>query len=334
MNSKKIIVIVLLCAVAACAIAQKTKKEMEKALAGPRATVLRTTILYVAPDKQSEKVTRMQPGREMVVAETSGPWVRVYANTDIEKEREEDVPVFGEVPTPPVSGWMEAKGIVKDSTPNGDSILMGEAANEEALANDPKGPANAAQSARLLYRRLVELFPNSPFKAEAMWRSADIRWQIEKADASTRTSAREKDPALRQEMQENELKKVIKLYPHTRQADLAAFELLDNKICGEWQGDVKCPEKESELYEKYAAEHPDSAKTAQALYMAVYRQACMKDMYAAEGNEHRAEEAHNHARELAGRLKDKFGQTDYSVRAGALVYKLDEGVPVYGIDLQ
>ena len=129
----------------------------------------------------------------MVVAEQNGPWVRVYANTDIEKEREEDVPVFGDAPTPPVSGWMEAKGIIKDSTPNGDSILMGEAANEEALANDPKGPANAAVSARLLYRRLVELFPNSPFKAEAMWRAADIRWQIEKADASTRPSSREKD---------------------------------------------------------------------------------------------------------------------------------------------
>lgn len=334
MRSKKIIVLTVLCIVALGAAAQKNKKEIEKAMAGPRATVLRTTILYVSPDKQSEKVTRMQPGREMVVAEQSGPWVRVYANTDTEKEREEDVPVFGETATPPVSGWMEAKGVVRETTPNGDVILMGEAANEEALANDPKGPANAAQSARLLYRRLVELFPNSPFRAEAMWRAADIRWQIEKADASTRSSAREKDPSLREPLQEDELKKVLKYYPHTRQADLAAFELIENKICGEWQGDVKCPEKESELYEKYAAEHPDGAKTAQALYMAVYRQACMRDMYASEGNEHRAEESHQHARELAARLKDKFPQTDYSVRAGALVYKLDEGIPVYGIDLQ
>lgn len=329
---------VVVCALAAGAVAQKNEKkqqkQMEKAMAGPRATVLRVTILYVAPDKDSEKVARVQTGREMVVAETSGPWVRVYANTDVEQQSEEDQPEFGDTTTPPVSGWMEAKGIVKETTPNGDVILMGEAANEEALASDPRGPANAAQSARLLYRRLVEMFPNSTYKAEAMWRAADIRWQMEKADASTRSSSREKDPALRPELYEDELKKVIKFYPHTRQAELAAFDLIDNKTCGDWQGDVKCPEKESELYEKYAAEFPDGVKTAQALYMAVYRQACMKDMYAAAGDDHRAEEAHQHARELAARLKEKYAQTDYSVRAGALVYKLDEGIPVYGIDLQ
>ena len=48
-------------------------------------------------------------------------------------------------------------------------------------------------------------------------------------------------PGLREELEENELKKVIKNYPHTKQADLAAFELLDNKTCGEWQGDVEVP---------------------------------------------------------------------------------------------
>jgi hypothetical protein len=62
---------------------------------------------------------------------------------------------------------------------------MGAAANQESLASDPRGPANAAQSARLLYRRLVEMFPNSPLVPEAMWRAADIQWQLQKADAST-----------------------------------------------------------------------------------------------------------------------------------------------------
>jgi hypothetical protein len=313
---------------------KKQQKEQEKALAGPRATVLRITILYVAPDKDSQKVERVQPGREMVVAETNGPWVRVYANTDNQPQHNDDEPIFGDPPPPPVSGWMEAKGIVRDTTPNGDAILMGEAANEEAEASNPRGPANAAMSARLLYRRVVEMFHKSPFVAEAMWRAADVRWQIEKADASSRGSAHEKEAYLRQELSEEEMKKVIKYYPHTKQADLAAFALIDNKTCGDWQGDVKCPEKESELYEKYAAEHPDGVKTAQALYMAVYRQASLKDMYASEGNDKRADDAHKHATELAARLKDKFPQSDYSVRAGALVYKLDEGVPVYGIDLQ
>ena len=35
---------------------------------------------------------------------------------------------------------------------------------------------------------------------------------------------------------------------------------------------------------------------------------------------------------VAAKLKDHFADSDYALRAGALVYKLDEGVPVYGID--
>src|SRR5579863_8304635 len=126
----------------------------------------------------------------MVIAEKSGPWIRVYANTDVEEVSEKDAPLIGspQDAPPPISGWMEAKGIVEESTPDGDQILMGAAANEESLASDPRGPANAAQSARLLYRRIVEMFPNSPLAGEAAWRAADIQWQLEKADASSRPS--------------------------------------------------------------------------------------------------------------------------------------------------
>jgi hypothetical protein len=139
---------------------------------------------------------------------------------------------------------------------------------------------------------------------------------------------------MRDQMEEDEMKKVIKFYPHTRQADLAAFELIDNKLCGDWQGSPKCPEKESEIYEKYAAEYPDGPRTAQALYQAVYREAVLKDMYAADGSDKKADDAHNRAKELLARLRDKFPQSDFTWRAGTLVFKLDQGVPVYGIDLQ
>ena len=317
------------------AFAQKKPQQQVKPIAGPRAAALRVSILYVAPDPSSEKVDRVQIGREMVVAEKSGPWLRVYANTDIEEVRGKDAPVFDTNDTPPpVSGWMEAKGVVIETTPNGDQILMGEAANQESLASDPRGPANAAKSARLLYRRLVEMFPNSPLVPEAAWRAADDLWQLQKADAASRSSAKERDPYMRDQMDEEELKKVIKYYPHTRQADLAAFELIDNKLCGDWQGSPKCPEKESEIYEKYATEFPDGPRTAQALYQAVYRQAVLKDMYAADGSDKKADEVHRHAQELTARLRDKFPQSDYTWRAGTLVFKLDQRVPVYGIDLQ
>jgi hypothetical protein len=328
------IVLTLLCATLP-ALAQKKPKEPIKPMAGPRAAALRVTWLYVAPDPTSQKIDRVQIGREMVVAEKNGPWMRVYANTDIQEVNEKDKPIFDSNDTPPpVSGWLEAKGIVVETTPNGDQILMGEAANQESLASDPRGPANAAQSARLLYRRIVEMFPNSPLVPEAAWRAADDLWQIQKADAASRHSAKERDPYMHDLMDEDELKKVIKLYPNTRQANLAAFALIDNKLCGDWQGSPKCPEKESEVYEKYAAEFPDGPRTAQALYQAVYRQAVLTDMYHADGSDKKSDQAHDRAKELVERLRAKFPQSDYTFRAGALVYKLDQGVPVYGIDME
>jgi hypothetical protein len=316
--------------------AQKKKTDnLQKPMAGPRATILRITWLYVAADLTSQKVGRVQIGREMVVAEHSGTWMRVYANTDIQLEHESpDTPLIGSpdsVP-PPVSGWIEAKGVVLDNTPGGDQILMGEATNEESLASDPRGPANAAKSARLLYRRVVEMFPNSPLAPEAAWRAADIQWQIQKADSASRPSAKERDSYLREQMDEDEMKKILKFYPRTRQAALAAFELLDNKLCGDWQGQEKCPEKESELYEKYASEFPDGPRTAEALYEATYREAVLVDMFSVDGNDNKANAAKGRAHDLAGRLKDKFPQTDYAGRAAALIFRIDQGIPVYGIE--
>ncbi len=330
--SRSVAAALILCA-AVGAFADKKKDQLVKPLAGPRATALRVTWLYISPNKTSQKVDRVQVGREMVIAEKSGPWLRVYANTDIEEEHSSDQPVFGadEVP-PPVSGWLEAKGIIVESTPNGDTILMGAAASQEAAASDPRGPANAAKSAHLLYRRIVEMFPNSPLAPEAAWRAADILWQIQKSDFGALPSAKERDPYMRNQMDEDNLKKVIKLYPHTRQADLAEYDLIDNRLCGDWQGSTKCPEKESEIFEKYAIEHPDSPRAARALYEATYRQAVLSDMYGADGNDKKQDEAHRHAGDLAARLKDKFSQSDYTWRAAALVYRLDQGVPVYGID--
>jgi hypothetical protein len=334
LNRALVVALALSCAAIPAVCQKKPKDQLEKPMAGPRATALRVTILYVTPDTNSQKVDRVQIGREMVVSEKNGDWLRVYANTDIEEMQDKDTPEFGrdDIP-PPISGWMQAKGVVIETNPNGDQILMGEAANQEALAEDPKGPVNAPQSARLLYRRLTEMYPNSPLVPEAAWRSADIQWQIGKHDAASRPSAHEKEAYMRDQMDEDELRKVIKRYPQTRQAALAAYELIDNKLCGDWQGTTKCPENEAEAYEKYAAEFPDGPRTAQALYQVVYREASLVDLYAADGNQKKADQAKAHAKELAARLKEKFPQTDSCWKAGALVYKLDEGIPVYGIDL-
>lgn len=335
LSPKSIAFVVLAGSLCAPLSAQKHKDQMVKPIAGPRATALRITWLYVSPDKTSQKLDRVQIGREMVIAERSSPWLRVFANTDIEEvHNQADEPEISEEATPPISGWVEARGIVDEKTPNGDQVIMGEAENQEALANDPRGPAHAAQSARPLYRRLAEMFPSSPLAAEAAWRAADIQWQIQKADAASRPSSKERDPYMRDLMDEDEMKKVIKFFPNTPQAEMAAFELLDNKMCGDWQGQEKCPEREAEIYEKYADEHPTGPRTAMALYDAAYRQCVLVDMDHADNNDKKADEAKNHAHDLAARLRDKFAQSDYTSRATSLVFKIDQGIPVYGIDQQ
>ena len=321
--------------IAASLASHAADKPQVKPMAGPRATILRTTPLYVEPDTTSQRVDRIQEGRELVVAETSGPWVRVFANTDVEEVSEKDAPVYGkEAAPPPISGWMQAKGIVRETTEGGDQVLMGEAASMELLAEDARGPRNAGQTARLLYRRVVEFYPNSPLTPEAAWRAADIRFQFEKADDARLPSAKEKQAYLRQLPNEDELRKVLHNWPHTRQADLAAFELIDNKVCGDWEGQPKCPEKEAEYFEKYADEHSDGPRTAQALYQAAYRMAVLHDMYAADGNDKKSDAARNHAKELAGKLKEKFPASDYTARAAVLVYKAEQGLAVYGSDTE
>ena len=327
-----------ICLMLACAAmpasADKKPQQQVKPMAGPRATALRIAWLYITPSTGAQKVEKVQIGREMVVAEKSGPWMRVYINTDFEEQHgDKDEPwVGGDSAPPPVSGWMEGKGVVEETAANGDQILMGAAANEEAEANDPRGAANAAQSARLLYKRLVEMFPNSPLVPDAMWRAADIEWQIERQDAATLPSAHEKDPEYHQSLDDDALRKVIKYYPKTKWAALAAFDMIDNKLCGDWQGSESCPAKESEIYIKYADEYPDGPRTARALYEAVYRLAVLTDMYIADQNDRKSNDAKNQAHAVAAQLKAHFPDSDYTYRAGTLVYKLDEGVPVYGSD--
>ncbi len=328
------------CGVALACVALPVRGEGQKPqqgvqLAGPRATPLRITWLYVRPDTNSQKVSQIQIGREMVVTDKSGSWLDVEANTDIQElSNDQDTPmVGGNTNAPPISGWMQAKGIVEETTPGGDQIVMGAAANEEALAADPKGPANAAQAARLLYTRVYEMFPNSPLAPEAQWRAADIEWQIQMADRASLPASAQQDTFFHQ-MNDGPLKKVIKLYPRTRWAALAAYDLIGNQLCGNWQNSVKCPEKEARIYEKYADEYPDGPRTAHALYEAVYRWAVLTDMYAASGDKGKSNDAHEEARKLAAQLKAHFAGSDYAYRAGTLVYRLDQGVPVFGVDLE
>ena len=325
-------------AVATAGWGQKPRKrtpEEQTAAQAARATVLHVANVYVAADTDSQQTAIVTPGHEVAIVERSGEWVRVFANTDIKDDEDSpDKPVFkdDDENVTPSSGWIRDKGIVGPRTPGGDAVLYGTAANLEEEAEQPHAPKGAAVEAALLYRRVYEYYPDSALAAEAAWRAADVRWQIEKRDNSTLPSAREQEAYLRPQIYEGDLRRVMKLYPGTRYAALAAYELIDNKLCGDWQGLPKCPEMEAGLYERYAGQFPDGPKSAEALYNAVYREGVLVTMYTVQEDRKRAAAAATQTQQMAQELQQQYPKSDFAARAASLAYKVKQGIAVYGND--
>jgi TolA-binding protein len=326
---------VLVVAAASTALAQKKSKDK---MAGydraARATMVHPAIVYATAEDSAAHISQVDPGHEVVVIERNGGWVRVFANTDAADETsDKDTPEFStDDAATPASGWIHDKGIVTPATPNGDAILYGTAANLEYEASQPHPPKDAAQEAHLLYRRVAEYYPDSPLAAEAMFRSADVRWQLDKADISTLPSAKEQEAYLRPQVYEGDMKNVMKQYPNSKFAAMAAYDLIDNKLCGDWQGLPKCPEMEAGLYEKYADRYPDSPKAAEALYNATYREGVLVEMYMVQEEKKRSDAAAANVQGLANQLKQRYPQSDYAARAASIAYRVAQQIPVYGND--
>ena len=276
---------------------------------------IREMTVYLSPDTGSQRIGNVPRGRDIAILETSPGWVHVFVTTDQGKD---------------ISGWMEDKGVVRASTPNADRVLFGAAADSEAEAEKPHGRKGAAIDAGRLYMRISDFFPTSPLAGEALYRAADIKWQIDSIDVWTLPSAKTEDPALRPKIDDEMMKQVKKKFPGTKWAELADFAMLDNKICGDWQAQSKCPEKEAELYTKYADEHPKSPKAAEALYDAAWRQSALVSIYKTEGDEGKSSSAKQKAIALTQRLTSGFPDTDWATRATLLQYMVQQGIPTYG----
>ena len=287
-----------------------------------RGIIIREAIIYVAPDPSSAKLSNVGRGREVAVIERAPGWANVVATveTDPDQETERNV-----------TGWVVDKGIVTPTTPDGDKIIFGEAVDSEAEASRRSGRKGSAQDAMRLYARLAEYFPTSPLAAEAAYRSADIRWQIEAVDASTRPSAKQSDPSLKYQIDDQYMKKMMKKFPGTKWADLAAYRLLDNKTCGEWAAEAKCPELEASLYMKYADDHPQSPKTPEALYKAAWRYSALIVIYKSNNDGKKAAESTTRATATAKRVMTQFpDNNDWSTRAERLLYMVQSNIPTYG----
>jgi hypothetical protein len=302
--------------------------------AAERAALVREAVIYLSPDTNSAKLGQAGRGREIILLDRSRNWLHVEALLGFAQTPDpafvEDEDIEGKT----ITGWIVDSGAVWANTPNGDRILFGAAVDAEDEASRRHGRRGADQDALRLYRRIFDLFPTSPLAGEGLYRAADIKWQLEKSDVMTRPSARERDPSLRQGMDEQPMKQVMKKFPGTKWAELAAFHLLDNKLCGDWQGSSKCPDKEAEMYEKYVKEHPQSSAAPEALYNATSRRAALVEIYKTEEQPKKSEESKSRALALAQQLVSQYPQSDWSDRGQALLFLLQQGVPTFGNAIQ
>jgi cation transport regulator ChaB len=297
------------------------------AIAG-RGTPVRPVGIYISPDSSSPKLAVAKRGHELVILESSRNWLHVEA---ILGEPRRDSAFEGdEDRMRTITGWVLGRDVIQASTPNGDKILYGEAVDSEDQASRSHGRPGAARDAMRLYYRVAELFPTSPLAGESLYRSADIRWQLEKPMVMSKPSAKEQDAFLRGEIDDRRMKDVIKKFPGTKWADLAAFHLIDNKLCGSWQGASKCPKKEAGIYEKYAREHPQSPAAAQALYDAAWRWSALIEIYKTEGDQKKSDESRTKAIAVAQQAVSQYPESDWGARAQTLLYLLQQGIPTYG----
>jgi hypothetical protein len=326
-----------LCVAVACGTAAAQKKGKDNRSGydrSARATVLHDAVVYLTADEGAQKLAVVTPGHELVVIDRSGGWVKVYANTDTPDDEDPDktAEFSTQEGVTPESGWVKDKGIVSPTTMNADAILYGAAAYSEEQASQPHAPKGAAAAAHLLYKRVWEYVPDSPLAGEAAFRSADIRWQLEKLDNSTLPSAKEQEAYLRPQLYEGDMKLIMKRYPGSAYAAKAAYDLIDNKLCGDWQGLPKCPEMEAKLYMKYADQWPESPRAAEAEYNAVYRFGVLVSMYKVDDDRKKSEAAAKQVQVLAEEMKTRFGKSDFTYRAQSIAYRVAQGIPIYGSD--
>ena len=289
------------------------------ALAADRGVLVREANIYISPDSTAAKLVTAERGREFAVLDKTNGWLQIIV--EITRPMQE---------TRAVTGWILDKGVVFKNTPNGDQIIFGEAVDSETQASSTGGRKGAAGDARRLYYRVYDYFPQSPLAGEGLYRSADIQWQLDKEDIDSRKSHRSLDEVERPKVDEENMKLVEKKFPHTKWADLAVYHRLENKLCGDWQALSKCPEKETEYFLKYAEEHPDSPRVAEALYNAAYRYAALIELYRGEGNAKKSDESAPKAIAIAQRVIAKNASADWNARAQRLIFLVQNKVPVYG----
>src|SRR5258708_2394556 len=152
-----------------------------------RGTLVHEETIRVAPNASAARVGEALRGHELIILDTSRDWVHVEAILRVPSQEEgaTDEEAEGKA----ITGWVRTKGLVTSTTQDGDRIIFGEAADSEDQASRRRGRRDAAQDAMRLYFRVYALIPTSPLAAASLYRAADIRWQIGRAEVVSRPSA-------------------------------------------------------------------------------------------------------------------------------------------------
>ena len=126
------------------------------AFATERGIMLRESVIYVAPNTSSAKISNISRGREVAVMERTPGWMNVVGTVEVSPDPDNEADRN-------VTGWILDKGIITTTTPDGDKILFGEAFDCEMEASHRNGRRGAAQDALRLYARIASTLPVPPW---------------------------------------------------------------------------------------------------------------------------------------------------------------------------
>lgn len=278
--------------------------------ASPSTTSLRAVVtndqrLYREARVESKTVGRIAVGEDATVIGREGTLLRIT----LPGER---------------SGWTLANGIVVlDDNPRAAALLY-EAANEVARAESVEAWSAAAR----LFRKAATAASTGPYAPDAAWRAAELAWRAEH-----RRTGRISDAI-------KELEAVTRLFPKTRAAARAAYLLLRNELCEQWEGTPGCPLAEIGLISRYLEQYPDSEHAAELRYAIAYRHAALVEIYLQQPAPHfspeRAVEHKAKAREAVEALVGKHAleAAAWAARGERLLWSLDNNIGVYsGIEV-
>jgi hypothetical protein len=298
------IALLMFLATAALAVIAPNASAAEK----ERATLIREGTLYSKPSSGSDQITPLPRGSELTVAERNGPpdnmWLKVM--------------VAGKQGEPAREGWVQSNALVTASTQNAEEIAYGEAVNSEHEAERRSGRRSAAEDAARLYGWTAETFPGTPLAGEALWRAADIDWQIARSRG-------------RKPIDESGMKEVIAKYPNTKWSDLAAYEMIENQLCADPTAQASCAEKNAGVYEQYARQHPQAARAPEALFNAAQQSGLLADIYRVRADKDRSAAAKKKALALAQELANE-NASEWKARGADLLYKLQQNIALYGLE--